>query len=129
MNKTSRYQQLIDESKESVREVTVQELETTPLSPSSVLIDIREADEWNAGHAAGAIHLSRGVLEKEIEQKVPDPDAPILLYCAGGKRSVLAAQSLQRMGYTNVASLAGGFTDWQKARLPVVPGGCHSLKI
>jgi phage shock protein E len=128
MSPPSRYQQLAADAKTRVREVTVQDLERTPLAPGTVLIDVREADEWRAGHAVGAIHLSRGVLEGAIEEKVPAPDTPILLYCDGGNRSALAADNLQKMGYTNVASLAGGFRDWQKARLPVVPGGSDALK-
>jgi phage shock protein E len=129
MSNPSRYQQLTADAKTRIREVTVQELELTPLSPSTVVIDVREADEWRAGHAAGAIHLSRGLLEGAIEEKVPDLATPILLYCAGGNRSALAADSLQKMGYTNVTSLAGGFAEWQKARLPIVPGGSDSLKV
>lgn len=128
MSPPSRYQQLAADAKTRVREVTVQDLERTPLAPGTVLIDVREADEWRAGHAVGAIHLSRGVLEGAIEEKVPAPDTPILLYCDGGNRSALAADNLQKMGYTNIASLAGGFRDWQKARLPVVPGGSDALK-
>jgi phage shock protein E len=128
MSPPSRYQQLAADAKTRIREVTVQDLERTPLAPGTVLIDVREADEWRAGHAVGAIHFSRGVLEGAIEEKVPAPDTPILLYCDGGNRSALAADNLQKMGYTNIASLAGGFRDWQKARLPVVPGGSDALK-
>jgi phage shock protein E len=128
MSNLSRYQQLTADAKARIREVTAQELELSPLSPSTVVIDVREADEWRAGHAAGAIHLSRGLLEGAIEEKVPDLNTPILLYCAGGNRSALSADNLQKMGYKNVASLAGGFREWQKARLPIVPGGSDSLK-
>jgi phage shock protein E len=129
MSQLSRYEKLTSDVKTRIREITVQDIERMPLAPSTVLIDVREADEWRAGHAVGAIHLSRGLLERAIEEKVPALDTPILLYCAGGNRSALAADSLQKMGYTNVASLAGGFRDWQKARLPVVPGGSDSLKL
>ena len=129
MTQPNRFQQLVAEAKERIREITVQEIERTPLTAGTVVIDIREEDEWNAGHAAGAIHISRGVLESEIEEKVPELDTPILLYCEGGKRSALSADALMAMGYTQVRSLAGGFREWQKARLPVVPGGSNSLKL
>lgn len=129
MKQSNRYLQLAAEAKAGIREVTVEQLEAVPFAPETVLIDVREKDEWLAGHAAGAIHLSRGLLEGAIEEKVPDLDTPILLYCAGGNRSALAAESLQRMGYTNVVSLAGGFRDWKKARFPIVPGGADSLKV
>jgi rhodanese-related sulfurtransferase len=129
MSQPSRYQKLAADAKTRIREITVQDIERTPLAPGTVLIDVRETDEWRAGHAVGAIHLSRGLLEGAIEEKVPALDTPILLYCAGGNRSALSADNLQKMGYTNVASLVGGFRDWQKARLPVVPGGSDSLKL
>ena len=129
MTQPNRYQQLVAEAKERIREITVQEIERTPLIAGTVVIDIREEGEWNAGHAAGAIHISRGVLESEIEEKVPELDTPILLYCEGGKRSALSADALMAMGYTQVRSLAGGFREWQKARLPVVPGGSNGLKL
>jgi phage shock protein E len=116
-----RYLKLAAEAKTRVREVTVEQLEKTPLDPQTVLIDVREKEEWQNGHAVGAIHLSRGVIEGEIEEKVPNLDTPILCYCAGGNRSALAAESLQRMGYTKVSSLAGGFRAWTKARLPIMP--------
>lgn len=128
MTTLNRYQQLVADAKERVREITVQDIERTPLPASTVLIDIREDSEWHKGYAAGAIHLSRGILEGEIEEKVPELDTPIVLYCAGGNRSALSADNLLKMGYTNVASLAGGFREWQKARLPVVPGGSDSLR-
>jgi rhodanese-related sulfurtransferase len=128
MSKAKRYLELAAEAKSRIREITAQEIEGTPLAPGTVVIDVREADEWRAGHASGAIHLSRGLLEGSIEEKVPNVDTPILLYCAGGNRSALAADNLQKMGYTNVASLTGGFAEWQKARLPVVPGGSDGLK-
>ena len=128
MSPPNRYRQLVADAKTRVREITVQEIERTPSAPGMVLIDVREADDWRAGHAVGAIHLSRGLLEGAIEEKVPASDTPILLYCDSGNRSALAADTLQKMGYANVSSLAGGFRDWQKARLPIVPGGSDSLK-
>lgn len=87
-----------------------------------LLIDVREDREWNAGHPAVAVHLGRGVLERDIERLVPDPTTPIALLCGGGFRSALAAESLTRMGYTDVASVAGGVRAWQAAGLPWTPG-------
>ena len=83
-----------------------------------VLIDTREPDEWDRGHLPGAVHVPRGVLERDIEQLVPTLDADIVLYCGGGYRSALAAKSLQDMGYTSVASMDGGWRAWTTAELP-----------
>jgi rhodanese-related sulfurtransferase len=83
------------------------------------LIDVREESEFAAGHLPHATHIGRGVLERDIENHVPDPDADIVLYCGGGYRSVLAAESLQKMGYTNVRSMTGGFRGWEASCLPV----------
>ncbi|MBV9919695.1 MAG: rhodanese-like domain-containing protein [Pseudonocardia sp.] len=82
------------------------------------LFDVREDNEWAAAHAAGAEHLSKGIIERDIERTVPDTAAEVLLYCGGGFRSALAADALQRMGYTNVKSVAGGWRAWQAAGLP-----------
>ena len=87
-------------------------------SEGAVLIDVREGDEFAKGHAKGAIHLSKGVVELRIEETVPDVATPIICYCGGGSRSALAADNLQKMGYTNVASMAGGFKAWKDAGLP-----------
>ncbi len=86
------------------------------------LIDTREDHEWAEGHAEGAVHLSKGILERDIEATVPDKTAKLVLYCGGGYRSALAADSLQKMGYTNTISLDGGWRGWQEAGLPVVRG-------
>jgi rhodanese-related sulfurtransferase len=88
------------------------------------LIDVREADEYAAGRIPGAEHLSKGIIERDIETTVPDPNAEIVLYCGGGFRSALAAENLQKMGYTKVWSLAGGWRDWTAAGNPTEkPGG------
>ena len=84
----------------------------------AVLIDVREESEWQAAHAAHAQYLGRGILERDIEKTVPDLGTPIICYCGGGFRSALAADNLQKMGYTNVRSMAGGFTGWKDAGLP-----------
>jgi rhodanese-related sulfurtransferase len=83
------------------------------------LIDVREDSEWDSGHLPGAVHLGRGVLERDIESAIPDRDADIVLYCGGGYRSALAADALQRMGYTDVRSMDGGFRGWRDAGLPI----------
>ena len=119
-SQNQRYLQLAAEAKSRIREITVEEIKKTPVAAPTVLIDVREKDEWRAGHAQGAVHLSRGVLEGEIEAQVPNVETPIILYCAGGNRSALAADNLQKMGYKNVASLAGGFREWKKAQLPII---------
>ena len=106
---------LVDAAKAHVREVSVREtLARLAANPSAVLIDTREDIEWAAGHAAGAEHLGKGIIERDIEGRVPDKETEIILYCGGGFRSALAADALQRMGYTNVASMAGGWREWQR---------------
>lgn len=102
-----------------MREMTVAEtLSALAANPSAVLLDVREDLEWFAGHVAGAEHLGKGIIERDIEGRVPEKDAEIILYCGGGFRSVLAADVLQRMGYTNVASMAGGWHSWVEAGGP-----------
>jgi rhodanese-related sulfurtransferase len=84
-----------------------------------VLVDVREDNEWTAGHAAGAVHLGKGIIERDIEAKVPDKSTRLVLYCGGGYRSALAADNLQKMGYTGAISLDGGWKAWQQAGMPV----------
>jgi rhodanese-related sulfurtransferase len=86
------------------------------------LIDVREDHEWDAGHLPGAEHLGRGILERDIESRIPDHDADIVVYCGGGYRSALAADNLQQMGYRNVKSMDGGWRGWTEAGYPVVVG-------
>lgn len=105
-------QQLIAEAKAVITEVTAQEVQDSlARGEALVLIDVREQNEWNLGHPAPAQYIGRGVLESQIESKVPR-DARVVLLCASGNRSALAARTLSEMGYTNVSSLAGGFRDW-----------------
>ncbi len=105
-------QQLYAEARERVAEVTARETQDRIAHGEPiVLIDIREQNEWNLGHAEGAMYIGRGVLEREIESRVPR-DAAVVLYCASGNRSLLAGATLAEMGYTNVASMSGGFRDW-----------------
>lgn len=114
------FQSLVEEAKSHIREMNPQEFKKLAAGTEKyALIDVREDNEWAAGHAAGAIHISRGILEKAIESSVPQKDARIVLYCHSGSRSALAADTLQKMGYTKVYSLAGGFTAYQNLGLPV----------
>ncbi len=113
---------LVDDAKSRVREVNVDEAQRKLESGKATLIDVREESEWAAGHARGAQHMGKGVIERDIEQRVPDKNAELILYCGGGFRSALATDNLQKMGYTNVASMAGGWRAWQAAGAPVEKG-------
>jgi rhodanese-related sulfurtransferase len=108
---------LVDDAKARVRHIGVEEYRAL-LNQDHVLIDVREDNEWQAGHASGAMHLSRGILERDIETAIPDKNATLVLYCGGGYRSALAADQLQKMGYSNVISLDGGWRAWIAAGLP-----------
>jgi rhodanese-related sulfurtransferase len=105
---------LVNDAKTRVREVTVAETQQRMSENKEIkLIDVREDNEWNEAHAAGSIHLGKGIIERDIEKTVPDKDAELILYCGGGYRSALATDSLQKMGYTNVWSMAGGWKAWK----------------
>ena len=103
---------IVNDAKSRIREVTV--AETQARNAEAKLIDVREDNEWEAGHAAGAIHLGKGIIERDIETSVPDKATELILYCGGGYRSALAADALQKMGYTNVFSMAGGWKAWKE---------------
>ncbi|MDQ6736355.1 MAG: rhodanese-like domain-containing protein [Gemmatimonadota bacterium] len=110
---------LIDSVHGTVRDVTVEETrKRLSDAPDLHLVDVREDSEWTAGHIQGATHIGKGVIERDIEATIPDRDAEIILYCGGGFRSVLAADAIQKMGYTNVASMAGGWRDWTASGAP-----------
>ena len=102
--------------------MTVEETRKKLETGKARLIDVREESEWEAGHALGAQHIGKGVIERDIEQKVPDKNSELILYCGGGFRSALSADNLQKMGYTNVASMSGGWRAWQAAGAPVDKG-------
>ena len=107
---------LVNDAKSRIREVTVAETQRRMReNQDAKLIDVREDHEWETAHAAGAIHLGKGIIERDIETAVPEKNAELILYCGGGYRSALAADALQRMGYTNVFSMAGGWKAWQEA--------------
>lgn len=115
-----RFLSLVNDAKSRVTECAVDDVKARLASGEIfVLVDVREESEFAASHAAGAIHLGKGVIERDIEAKVPDTATPIVLYCGGGFRSALAADALQKMGYTNVISMDGGWRAWMQAGLPV----------
>lgn len=105
---------IVADAKSRIRELTVDDVKTKLKNPTFVLVDVREESEWAAGHLPHAIHIGKGVIERDIEVKVPDTNKEIILYCGGGYRSALAADTLQKMGYTNVWSMDGGFRDWKQ---------------
>jgi rhodanese-related sulfurtransferase len=113
---------LVDDAKSRVREVSVDETRRKLDSSKATVLDVREESEWNAGHVRGAEHLGKGIIERDIEAKVPDKNAEIILYCGGGFRSALSADNLQKMGYSNVYSMAGGWRAWQESGGPVKSG-------
>jgi rhodanese-related sulfurtransferase len=109
---------LVNDAKSRVKQMSVEEYKNAPPA-GHLLIDVREDTEWAAGHAAGAIHLGKGIIERDIETKVPDKSATLVLYCGGGFRSALVADALQKMGYENPISLDGGWRAWNEAGLAV----------
>ncbi len=116
MKHSEGFLKLVNDAKRRIREVTVPETQKRmEKNPAAKLIDVREDTEWQAGHAAGADHLGKGIIERDIEAKVPDKTTEIILYCGGGYRSALAADVLQRMGYANVFSMAGGWKAWKES--------------
>ena len=112
---------LVNDAKTRVEEESFQETKKRiDAGEKFILVDTREDSEWARGHIPGAIHLSKGIIERDIEKTVPDKDARIILYCGGGFRSALAADNLQKMGYRNVISMDGGWRGWTEAGLPTV---------
>ncbi|HYE61034.1 MAG TPA: rhodanese-like domain-containing protein [Phycisphaerales bacterium] len=115
-----RFLKLVNDSKKNVKECTIADIAPrVQRGDKFYLVDTREESEWNAGHLPRAIHLGKGVIERDIEAAIPDVNAEIVLYCGGGFRSALAAENLQKMGYTNVTSMDGGWRAWVGAGLPV----------
>lgn len=119
MDHSPRFLSLCDEVRGRIREVSLDEIgERVTRGERFELVDVREESEVAAGRIKGARHLGRGVLERDIEKAIPDPSTEIVLYCGGGFRSALAAESLEKMGYTNVRSMAGGWRAWKAKGLP-----------
>ena len=110
---------LVDDAKSRVREISVDETRRKLESGAARVIDVREESEWAAGHVRGAEYMGRGVLERDVEERIPDHGTELILYCGGGFRSALSADNLQKMGYTSVASMAGGWREWKAKGGPV----------
>ncbi len=110
---------LVNEARPHVNEITTEQArERLKQNAKAVLLDVREDNEWQNGHAAEAVHLGKGILERDLENRFPDPNTEIIMYCGGGYRSVLACDAAQRMGYKNVASLKGGYKGLMTAQSP-----------
>jgi rhodanese-related sulfurtransferase len=111
---------LVEDAKRRIREITIPDyLERTRAGERFVLVDTREDHEWDKSHIGGAIHLSKGIIERDVEKAIPDKATPIVCYCGGGFRSALVCDNLQKMGYTNAHSMAGGFRGWLAEGRPV----------
>ena len=121
MQHSEAFLRIVNEAKSRIREVSVAAVrEKLKKGQSLHFIDIREDHEWSRGHAEGAVHLGKGIIERDIEALAPNPDDEIILYCGGGYRSALSAEALQRMGYRNVLSMAGGYKEWVASGNPVI---------
>ena len=117
---SGRFLRIVEEAKKRVREVSIEDTKARlDRGDKFVLVDVREESEYAKDHLPGAIHLGKGVIERDIEESVPDWNTPIVLYCGGGYRSALAADNLQKMGYTNVLSLDGGIRGWREKHYPL----------
>lgn len=120
MKHSTSFEKLCEDARARVREITVAEVKRKlDAGEQFQFIDVREDHEWAQGHAAHAAHLGRGIIERDIEKTAPDKNAELVLYCGGGFRSALAADNLQKMGYTNVLSMAGGIKAWREAGYPM----------
>ncbi len=114
---------VVDDAKSRIKEISAGEVRARQQhNEDFAFVDVREDSEWSDGHAAGAIHLGRGIIERDIERVIPAKQADIVLYCGGGFRSALAADMLQKMGYTNVRSMGGGIRTWRELGYPTVAG-------
>jgi len=118
-----RFLAIVDDAKKRIRETTVDDIKRKlDANENFLLIDVREDNEWEKDHLPRAIHLGKGVIERDIEKRVPDLNAPIVVYCGGGFRSALAADNLGKMGYTNVISMDGGIRGWREKGYPLTRG-------
>ena len=125
MGKThsSRFLEIVNDAKSRIRECTFHDVKNRQdAGETFCLVDVREDTEWAAGHLPQAVHLGKGIIERDIEAAIPETSSEIILYCGGGYRSALAADTLQKMGYTNVISMDGGFGGWKNANYPIVEG-------
>jgi len=120
MAHAAQFLKLVNEAKKKIKETNVADVKRrTDAGEKLLLVDVREDNEWAKGHLPGAVHLGRGIIERDIEQRVPDTNLKLVLYCGGGFRSALVAENLQKMGYNNVESMDGGWKDWLEAGLPI----------
>jgi rhodanese-related sulfurtransferase len=120
-NHSEAFVKLVQDAKQRVKEEDFRETKKRlDAGEKIVLVDTREESEWARGHIPGAVHLSKGIIERDIEKTVPDKNAVVVLYCGGGFRSALAADNLQKMGYRNVISMDGGWRGWTEAGFPVI---------
>ena len=117
MQHSEEFLKLVDEAKDQIKEVSISET-LERMQKGAHLIDVREDSEWQAGHAKDAQHMGRGIIERDIVGKFPDKNTELILYCGGGFRSALSALNLQKMGYSNVASMAGGWRAWKETGAP-----------
>ncbi len=118
-----RFLQIVQEAKKQIRETNADEVKARlDRGEKLCLVDVREESEWKKDHLPGAIYLGKGVLERDVETRLPNIGSEIILYCGGGFRSALAAENLQRMGYTNVLSMDGGIRDWREKGYPLTSG-------
>lgn len=123
MAHAAKFLALVNDAKKRVKETNVADVKRRmDTGEKVVLVDVREESEWAQGHLPGAIHLGKGIIERDVEQRVPDTGTKVILYCGGGFRSALAADNLQKMGYTNVESMDGGWKGWIGAGLPTQKG-------
>ena len=120
MKHSEGFLKIVNDAKSRIKELNVANTRNRlAANPNAKLIDVREDNEWNQAHAAGAEHLGKGIIERDIEIRVPNKSTELILYCGGGYRSALAADVLQKMGYTNVWSMAGGWKAWKEAGAPI----------
>ena len=120
MDHSPGFLRIVNEARARVKEVTVEETrQRLAANPKAILLDVREDNEWQQGHAKNAVHLGKGILERDIEKLIPDQNTEIIMYCGGGYRSALTAEVAERMGYKNVASLIGGYKGLAQANWPM----------
>src|ERR1051325_2718963 len=120
MDHSPGFLKLVNEARPQVKELTIEQARQRLVdNPKAVLVDVREDTEWENGHAVEAVHLGKGILERDLEKKIPDPNTELIMYCGGGYRSVLTADVAQKMGYKNVFSLIGGYKGLVQAQWPM----------
>ena len=123
MQHSPRFLKIVDDARSRIRETNVSEVKSRmDRGDTFLLVDVREESEFAKDHLPGAVHLGKGIIERDIEGRVPDLNTEMILYCGGGFRSALAADNLQKMGYTNVISMDGGIRDWRERGFPLVKG-------